>query len=294
MVNYNLIEHLKNNLILNVGQRGKIDTYPILRSNLSEIEDGSLIVFDKSISAFRIVPTEAASQDLFSEEKPIPVTIGGIAAGTVYMDATVAQILHDLLYPYQWPAFSGSLTPASIEVGAESGYVTINFTITNQDNVVSSANIYVDGELIGIDASSPYQLDSMQLTEVGQKDVLLEGVNTKGTKFTKNLTIKWLPRVWYGEESAETLDEAGIKGLRVSLLTDTYKRTISYLAGGYKWYCIPAYMGTPTFKDTATGMNVAMEEPYTVQITNDHKVTLDYRCYRSTNVLNGSIQIAVS
>jgi len=85
--------------------------------------------------------------------------------------------------------------------------------------------------------------------------------------------------------------------------------TIQYVAGGYKYYCIPSTFGFPSlFKDVNTNLNVAMAgiaEGYTstngngiyyqsVSITNAYSVVNNYRIYRTRNVLGGAIKIAIS
>jgi hypothetical protein len=49
-----------------------------------------------------------------------------------------------------------------------------------------------------------------------------------------------------------------------------------------------------TFTDQLTKLNVAMETPYTVSVTNAYGVNTDYYVHRTTNILGSSIVIEVS
>lgn len=67
------------------------------------------------------------------------------------------------------------------------------------------------------------------------------------------------------------------------------------MAGDYKYFCYPTTLGTATtFKDSSTNLDVAMESPYLISVTNTYGTTLSYRVHRTTNILGSSINIIIS
>jgi hypothetical protein len=89
---------------------------------------------------------------------------------------------------------------------------------------------------------------------------------------------------------------ADITGLASSGLRTGYAGTYSFAGGGYKYICYPSAWGTATtFKDTSTGLDVAMEVPYVVlNVVTGFGVLVNYRVHRTTNILGAAIDIIVS
>jgi hypothetical protein len=114
--------------------------------------------------------------------------------------------------------------------------------------------------------------------------------------FTYDLTIYWWWMVYAGTDATTPLAEADIEALSdYAALSSGFARTYSFSAGNYKYLCYPAVMGTATvFKDTATNLDVPMEAPYNVNVTNSQGILTAYRVHRTTNILGAAMDIAVS
>ena len=116
-----------------------------------------------------------------------------------------------------------------------------------------------------------------------------------GATFSKDLRVTWLFKLYFGESASATLDAAGVQALRSGTLKSGYSGSYAYQAGGYKWLAVPANLGRPaTFKDTSNNLPVPMSYQGTLSITNAHGVAQDYHLFRTSNVLGGSITIAVA
>jgi len=246
---------------------------------------------------------------LYTNPAPTPVDIGGIPAGSTFLNETMQEMWDALLYPYQYPAFTSFLiTGISIlEVGDSiAGVQTFTWGTTNPLNVaVNSIDIVNVTDAVNLivgtanDGTENYNFGAGITHNTAFTHVFrIDGVNTHvpPTTFSRLLNIYWQWRVFYGESvNAGPLVEADIEGLRVGALQAGFAGTYAFLGGGYKYLCYPAVFGTATtFKDQLTGLDVAMEAPYLVAVTNGFGVATNYRVHRTTNILGAAINIIVS
>jgi hypothetical protein len=243
----------------------------------------------------------------YSNATPTPSTLGGIAAGTTFSGQTMSQMWDALLYPYQNPAFtsfaiSGQTT--SIEVGATTvANPTFTWATSNSSNVSPSTVAIIDvtaGNTTlasGLPNTSPYQVTHAAWTNnsATSQQFRIQATNTHSVLFNTTTTITWYWKRYYGESTTTPLVENDIEALRVGALASGFAGTYAFNAGGYKYLSFPSSFGTATtFKDVSTNLGVPFEAPYTVSVTNVNGVVANYSVYRSTNIINGSISIAVS
>jgi hypothetical protein len=265
--------------------------------------------------------TGANGVDYFNDTNPTPVTIGGIPAGTTFVNASVQTMFQNLLYPYQYPAFTSfSINGQStaLEVGTTiSGSHTFVWSTTNNVNIQTNSISITDqsystvlGSALPNTGSYTTILSSVQLTSPGYHQWGIQGTNTNSNSFFANFAVSWYWRVYYGDNTNTILAESDILGLSGNFLASSGSATYSLSPGGYKYICYPSSFGAAnSIKDTSTNLNVAMadtsDDPsYSnnsngyyyalVSVTNTFGQTIDYRVYRSKNVLGGSINIQVS
>lgn len=244
----------------------------------------------------------------YTNASPTPSTLGGIESGSTFSAQTMQQMWDALLYPYQYPAFtsfvmSGQAT--TLEVG-DSTLVDPTFTwaTSNASNVSPNTLRITDvtgGSTILADNLANDGTEAVTLAAISKNSAAshvfrIRGTNTHTDFFTRDFTVSWLWRRFYGEDTdAGPLAESDIEGLRVSALASGFAGTYSFAAGGYKYIAYPTAFGTATtFKDGSTNLDVPFETPYTVSVTNSFSETTDYRVHRSTNILGASINIIVS
>ena len=243
--------------------------------------------------------------DTYTNANPTPETIGGISAGSTFLNQTMQQMWDALLYPYQAPAFLDFKLdrPTTVEVGTNlSGSANATWATSNSGNVQANS-IKVDDLTGGTnlfnnsanDGSEPTNITAQHNNQANHT-WRITGTNTKGGNFTRDFTIHWYFRVFYGNENTTPLTESDIEGLSDNLLTNTFNRTYHFASGGgYKYVCYPTSFGTATnFTDVDTGFAVAMEAPYVVSVTNSLGITHDINVHRTTNEINGALNMSVS
>lgn len=273
------------------------------------VDEQQVVIEDTSIqvvSVGEVGPPGAAGTDApYVRATPVPVTIGGVAAGGTFV-GTITDALDTLFYPYQPPAFSsfGFTQTSPLEVGdtVAAGTKSFAWTFTNSANVV--ANTLDLSDVTGatpiatnISTFSPasYAIGAVTKNTATSHTWGISADNTQAGTFSSTFSVNWYWRTCYGESVLTTLTSADILALRVTGLSNTINGTKAFLGGGYKWICYPTTFGLKTtFKDTATNLDVAMIAASTVAVTNSFGVVQNYYAHRTLNILGGAINIAVS
>jgi len=248
----------------------------------------------------------AGAPILYTNLNATPDDVGGISAGSSFNSRTMQQMWDALLYPYQNPAFTSFYIQGQTSV-LECGDTSLanpdfRWSTSNSGNI-NPNSIDIDDVTGGVNLHSGLANDGQENTAYAGVTrntpssyvYRITGTNTNAANFSRNYQINWRWRMYYGESSDTPLVEADIEGLRVNLLTHTAIRTYAFNGGGYKYICYPQSFGAlNTFTDTSTGLSVPFEAPYTVAITNAFGQTTNFNVYRSTNIMGGSINIAVT
>lgn len=260
----------------------------------------------------------------YSNATAMPSTVGGLPAGTTFSNMSLTTLLNKLLYPYQYPSFtsfsfllsgtSGATHPTVVEVGYEMPEAVRRFSwgMQNLSNVTQGTGIVRDVTGGGVDLAS--NLSNTPLNGgwlgTGGVDLSIGPIkktvqashtwrilfqNSNNDSFARDFTVNWLWGFYYGESLSSSLSNEEVLSLRVKNLATSWAGTYSLLGGGYKWFVFPTSFGQPTrFKDVSTQLDVAMELPLTIQVTNALGQTRSYYAYRTTNILGGAIQVIIS
>ena len=297
------------------GKNGK-DGNGILNAKLND--NGHLIIettektFDlgliqkKRRSGGMILASTGGSDFTYTNSTPMPQDVGGLLTGTTFNQMSLNELWTRLLYPYQFPqftAFNINLSPI-YEVGdtiVNASYVT-TWVIDNVEMLQtdSISIVYTNTNTIlvsNLENTSPYSLAIPTITFSIPTNVTfrISAINTTETTFTRDFMVSFMQRTYIGENTLDTLAEIDVKELRLSELQDNINGEYAMLAGGYKWFCYPVAMGLRTnFYDVNSSFPIAMNTPEIVSITNDFGVVADYYCYRTFNMLGGSIDIGIA
>lgn len=242
----------------------------------------------------------------WADSRPTIVAWDKIPAGTSLDGLTLHEIIARQVYPFVEPAFSSfavSTLSGTMEVGAQiaaNGNAT--WAISNAANAVADTVTLKDhtGAVLFSNAAlnaSPKAITHEAWTSAtaGTSTWTISAQSQSGATFSKTFRVTWLFKLFMGESDSATLDAAGVQALRSGTLKSAYAGNYSYQAGGYKWLAVPKNLGKPgTFKDVSNNLPVPMQDMGTISITNAHGIAQDYYVFRTSNVLGGSITIAVS
>lgn len=269
---------------------------------------------------------------VFTQDIPVNLT-GGKSLGRYLNGQTVPaigktpqEVFLDIASEYLPPAFSSFVItsqPTIVEVGTIlSGNKTFTWGTTNSGNVQANS-IKITDVTNAVDIATAQPNDGSQVVALPTpivKNTLAShswrasGINTNAIAFQSSLfTVNWQFRRFAGTSNNVTLIESEIEALAINSIAGNSNGTYALAAGGYKFFAWPDAYGSPTavtgIKDTSTGFAVQMADstddpffsntqngwPYgLISITNALGVVANYRVYRTRNVLNGTINIAIS
>lgn len=124
----------------------------------------------------------------------------------------------------------------------------------------------------------------------------VQAINSKSNSFTRNYSKNWYPASYAGSNINETLNNAQILGLANKFLSATFPTVVNFPGGDlFFWYWIPESFAQPVgFKNNTTGFPIAMEEPAITQsVTNVNGISLNYKGYRSTELLTNPVIVGI-
>jgi hypothetical protein len=266
--------------------------------------------------------------DTYTNATPTATTLGGISTGTTFSAKTMQEMWDMLLYPYQAPSFSSfgiSGVSSTLEIGdaIAAGAKTLTWGTSNSGNVQANSIIITDvtaNSVLATGSANDGTEDITLATEIKRSNPgdsyswKIDGTNSKGSPMSsRTFTVTWRAKKFYGTSASASLDSAGVSALTAMAGATSLGGTYSMAAGGYKYFAWPDSFGSPTavtgFKDAATNLAVSMASSSDdaafsqtqngwnyalVSVTNSFGASLNYRVYRTKNVLGGSINIAVS
>lgn len=236
-------------------------------------------------------------------------TLGGIPSGTIFDKEPISNIIQSLLIAYLYPAFtsftiSGFTSP--VEVGTHLvGAGSFLWSTSNSSNVVANSieiSKITGGTVVILtglpnSGSAAYTFPDTVYNQQSSFTWRIAGQNTQLGTFTRDYTLPWYWRSYYGISTNPSLTEAQIEALSNSFLAGTSAGTYNFVTGGYKYICIPVDVSLPQpdkFVDSSTGIDVAMELPVDVPFTNSLGVAGTFRVWRTTNIINSPLTIIVT
>lgn len=259
----------------------------------------------------------------YTNLNPVPLTLGGVLAGTTFNNTPISGVFDMLFYPYiasQFNTFSISGQATTLEVGQSiaAGNKTFVWTTSNPGGVAVNTVKIKQTTAPASTLASGLANDGNQIINFASaitKVVAtshtwrIEATRTNSSTMFKNYSVSWRWRLFYGTNANTSLTEANIEALTNNNLDTVFAGTYTFVAGNYKYFAFPSAFGVVgLFKDADTQLAVAMAGPaegYTttsgnglyyqvVSVTNAHGVTHNYNVYRTRNILNGAITITVS
>lgn len=245
---------------------------------------------------------------LYTNTQPMPEEVGGYEPGDTFQNATLQDLFTNLLYPYQYPAFStfvisGQSTTLEVGDSVSGGNHDFVWNTTNDSNV-SANSITIEDTTNGVVFGTTFANDNSQTIDIGDavtkttastNSWKITARNTKGQTISRNFNVYWKWRTFYGTSENETLTEQDVKNLISTSLDSNFTGNKTVAGENYKYFVYPTSFGLKTnFQDVISGFAVAMNPATTISITNDYGIVADYYVHRTTNPIVGSLTVAVS
>jgi len=252
---------------------------------------------------------------------PSTVAVGGIPVGSTFNNVPYSQILDQMLHPAlvgQLHSFGVTNKPTALEIGQVwSGTTIYRWQSSNSFLVSGSTKIYQGLSNIATGLTTTYPgwnfytggTPTLVYNSPATVAFYVSAQRTTGGNAATLFYVTWRHRLYYGTSSATTLTEGDIESLGTIANINGVTGTYTYASGGYKYFCFPSMYASPSlFRDLATNLAVAMADasdgytqnsggPYNYQLvstTNAHGVPVNYKVFRTKNMLGGTIKIVVT
>ena len=252
----------------------------------------------------------------YTNSNPTPTTIGGIPSGSTFSNVTNDQMWSALLYPISFTSFQITSCAQVLEVGNSiPPNPVFTWSMQNGDQLISDITIkdVTHGQTISSSINKSLTTYTSTYATVSNfasaTDTFSISGNTPFTTLTKNYTVTWNWRIYYGTSALTTLTQSSIKSLSTSTIsTSSFSGTYNFTYGDYKYFCFPYTIGTPnnfTYNGFQVDMATITDNSFfnnstngwyygLVSVTNSFGATTNYRVYRTKNTLAGSINIVVT
>jgi len=244
--------------------------------------------------------------ELYTNPNPTPVLLGGIPAGSTFLNVPQNMMWSMLLYGTKLPVFNSFVITglkSVYEVGEKIVAGSYNALWTMSDpQMLQDKSIeidYTNDSLVlasGLDntGSQEVSLPEITFSYIESAIFKIKAISTNLQNVNKLLIINYMYKIYYGESPLDVLTTQALKGLRASKLDENVDGMYLTEPGNYKYICYPKILGLrDDFIDESTDLEIVMSEPQLLKITNDFGLEIDYYCYRTFNKLGSSLNIIV-
>jgi len=251
---------------------------------------------------------------LYTDEK-----VGGIEKGSSFVDVQLQDVFSGLLYPNTVgnilnPTFSnGELN--KLELGQPISPNTWTFSWTTQPTLNNSYTIrdissgptssqWPQNGLLGTVSNSPFLWNLgtiISSTYSRSRDFRIEAQRPDKTIISKQISLTWMPRIYYGSSTFSTLTQSGIVNLTSDLFTNSLG-TWTISGQGFKYLAVPNSSEYNFNTITSLGLPIVLDGPTfsngldftTITISNTYSISLGYRIYKTKNQINGTFSININ
>lgn len=171
--------------------------------------------------------------EVFDRDDLTVVTVGGLNAGSSVKDKTTKEVLEEILFPYQKPTVSFTISPSTTTYAVGDTISSITFTINagKKSKDIQSIKIYDGSTLLttitsGVANGGTFTYNyACNIT--ANTTLKVEVADDASTVFaTKNITFTY--KSYYGfVADGTTVDETAVKGLQKNVLKTSRALTYS-------------------------------------------------------------------
>jgi hypothetical protein len=264
--------------------------------NAQDIRDSVFTLWNR-ISNVAVIASQSASASVyFTNPTPVPLTIGGIPAGTTFSNATMIDMWNALLYPYIAP--SVSLTGGNTRELGSTNVVTLNWVATKNTNPITS--IIVDGTpILGapFNTSQSGSQGALATQNVTSPFFMSssDGTSTPST----STTVNWLNKRYWGKNptfgafslSSQILALSGAGVGTGNVLSSSLSANYNGIDGGgeYLVFAWPTSFGNPSFTVNGLPNTAFTKVNSSFAFTNVWGYVENYDVWMSNTVQNSAI-----
>ena len=207
--------------------KGADGVSPIITENVNNTDDIyrlDIITDTRTIITPNLKGGGSGSSEVFDRTDLTAVTVGGLNSGSSVKNKTTKEVLESILFPYQKPAISFSISPNTTIYESGTTVSSIKFTIsaTKKSDIIQSIKVYDGSTLLTTITSDvanggtfTYTYSCNITSNTTLKVEVSDGISTVSA--TKNITFA--NKSYYGfVADGTTINETVIKALQNNVL----------------------------------------------------------------------------
>ena len=175
----------------------------------------------------------AGGSEVFDRDDLTVVTVGGLNAGSSVKDKTTKEVLEEILFPYQKPTVSFTISPSTTTYAVGDTISSITFTINagKKSKDIQSIKIYDGSTLLttitsGVANGGTFTYNYACNITANTTLKVEVADDTSAVSATKNITFTY--KSYYGfVADGTTVDETAVKGLQKNVLKTSRALTYS-------------------------------------------------------------------
>lgn len=232
-------------------------------ANLIDAKDlrDSIYTIWERVSQVQTVASQSASASVYyTNATPVPVTIGGIPAGTTFSNLTMDQMWTSLLYPYIAP--TSTISGGSVKEYGSSPVSSLSWSVTKNTNSIISITVSNSiSTYLYVTPTGNSQTGSQTASVTQNVSGTLYVSATDGTtNTTSSTTVTWSDAIYWGKYSTFTVPPMTINNVGPSwadgagvgsgkLISTTKSKSYNGVdgSGQYLVFMWPTSYGSPTF-----------------------------------------------
>ena len=177
--------------------------------------------------------SSSGGSEVFDRDDPTVVTVGGLNAGSSVKDKTTKEVLEEILFPYQKPTVSFTISPSTTTYAVGDTISSITFTINagKKSKDIQSIKIYDGSTLLttitsGVANGGTFTYNYACNITANTTLKVEVADDTSAVSATKNITFTY--KSYYGfVADGTTVDETVVKGLQKNVLKTSRALTYS-------------------------------------------------------------------
>lgn len=198
-----------------------------------------------------------ADLNAYTNATPVPEELGGIDVGTTFTAQTMTEMFDQLLYPYQYPAFtsfviSGQSTTLECGVEIAAGVKTWTWGTSNPTNIETNS-IDIDDVTDATNLITGTANDGTEDVSIGASAITktatasehrwrITGTNSNIEDFTRDFVVRWYSPFYYGV-GAVSLTVAQVQQLTKQVVATGDKTYAFAPTSQVQYFAYPASYG---------------------------------------------------
>jgi hypothetical protein len=278
-----------------------------------DIRDAVYTLWERVSDVEVIASQSASASSYYTNLNPVPLTLGGVSAGSTFSEASMQQMWDNLLYPYIKP--NSTLSGGNTRELGSSNAITLSWSATKKTKPITFITLKKSGGVIqnvvvtGDSQSGTFETNAVQNTNTS---FTVEVTDSNPTTVSSSTSVSWLNAVYWGKTPTFSLPSMIISGTKPSwadgagvsrsgqesagkILSGVRNGSYNGIngSGQYLVFAWPSSYGSPSFTINGLSVSAYTKIGTSVSVINMYGYSNTYDVWISNTAQNSAIDTFV-